>query len=261
MKNNNGISFPAKNLFCGMFKYVLIIAAAVILALVSLFGFSYVSHWVSGYKEYIFYLIPGSSMTVAIGIAYFWFFILFYRISYKIHMKKFDAEEMENTDSPFYESINEENNNLIDKLLRFYDNSSVKRKLKIIAIVLSIGGFFYSFTTFNIIKEDKIIVHNPFNLKGKIYSYNDIFEINTGISDNKDSNLYYKIKLKDGKIINVTAASMDTKEQKYEVAIYNMDQKLVKNGVKKNIDMKNINKFYNKNYDKKYVENVEKILK
>lgn len=99
-----------------------------------------------------------------------------------------------------------------------------------------------------------------FFIKG--YSYSDVYEINTGISnDKKDNNLYYKLKLNDNTIIDVTSASINTKYEKSELAIYYIDQKLIKNGVSKNIDTKNISKFENKGYDKNYVENVKKILK
>lgn len=63
------------------------------------------------------------------------------------------------------------------------------------------------------------------------------------------------------KMLLSIGSSMDSKNENYELEIYAIDQKLLKAGAKKYIDTKNLSKFENKKYDKKYEKNVKQILK
>lgn len=78
----------------GIVKFILIIILAIVIALGSIILFSFTSNWLSGYREYIFYIIPTSSLFIALGVIYFWFFVFFYRIIYKRQMKKLTAEKI-----------------------------------------------------------------------------------------------------------------------------------------------------------------------
>lgn len=253
--------FLVKGFIKGIIKFILIIVLAVVLGLGSMVILVFTSNWLSGYREYILYIIPISSMSIAMGVIFFWFFIFFYRTTYKRKLKNLNTKKRLYNLSDEIIDVEIKNTGLIYKLLKFYDEFQFKKQIIMILIMLSAVGLFYSYTTYNVITENQIIVHNPVNLSGKIYSYSDVREINTGISDDKDTNLYYRLRLNDNTNIDVTSASIDSKEENCELAIYYIDQKLIKNGVNKNIDTKNISKFENKRYDKNYVENVKKILR
>lgn len=243
----------AKGFLKGIVKVISMIVLAVVLALGAILLFIFTSHWLSGYKEYIFYLTPGTSMFIAFAVIYFWFFVFFYRIGYKKQMKR----DVLTNDSNHIEI---DNLKPVYKVFQFYDDFKFKKQIIGLLLLLSAAGLFYSYTTYNVITENNIIVHNPVHLSGKIYSYSDVNEISTGISSNKDTNLYYILKLNDGTKINVTSGGVATEYENNELAISYIDQKLIKNGVKKNIDTKNLEKFERKGYDKEYVENVKKIL-
>ncbi|MEW9094807.1 MAG: hypothetical protein AB2417_06945 [Clostridiaceae bacterium] len=201
-----------------LIRDILKLIVVIILALGTIVGFSYTNMLLSGYKEYIFYIIPSSSMFVVIGIMAIAIFI-------------------------------------------FVNRKILSKGTKILASILCLLGLFYSYTTYRVITEENIIVHDILNFKGKFYSYSDTEEINTGIfSKRRDVNLYYQLKLKDGTKVEVLDASIDSKYEDIEEALYDLDRKLVKSGVKKNIELKNLQKFIDQNYDKNYVKDVMKIL-
>ncbi|WP_461206316.1 hypothetical protein [Clostridium sp. DL1XJH146] len=68
--------------------------------------------------------------------------------------------------------------------------------------------------------EDKIVMHNVFNLSGNEYSYADVSEIYTGTVD---ESFYYRIELKDGNIIDFTGGTSGTNDAEGDRVIYNMD--------------------------------------
>lgn len=93
----------------------------------------------------------------------------------------------------------------------------------------------------------------------KEYKYEDISNITTGITDGKDINLYYNLKMNNGSKIKLISGIMDT-EEAYENVIYNIDKKLVSIGASKEIDTSNIDKFLKQNYNDEYEANVLRIL-
>ncbi|MFD3157185.1 hypothetical protein ACFIJ5_10045 [Haloimpatiens sp. FM7330] len=230
-----------KNFFKGSLSYVFLIILAIIVALSSIFTLSFVLAHLTRYTNYIFYLLPSTSFIIGVAVIMFWYTFSLDKIIFKI--KKNDIQCRG-----------------IFKLFRLLHNSKFKKLIMFILVFLSLGGLFCTYSTFNVITEDSIIVHTPLDLNGRKYSYSDVAEIDTGISHDKDNNLYYKLKLKDSTIINVTSASMDSKFEKYELGIYYLDQKLLKAGAKKNIDTKFMYKFDNADFNKDYAKNVKKIL-
>ncbi|GAA0720598.1 hypothetical protein GCM10008905_09960 [Clostridium malenominatum] len=201
-----------------LITHILKLIVVIILALGTIVGFSYTNLLLSGYKDYIFYIIPSSSMFVVIGI-------------------------------------------IAIVIATFINRKTFLKWVKILASTLCLLGLFYSYTTYKVITEENIIVHDVLNFKGKFYSYSNIEEINTGIfSKRKDANLYYQLKLKDGTKVDVLDASMYSKSENAEEDLYNLDRKLVKSGVNKNIELKNLQKFLDQNYSENYVKDVMKIL-
>ncbi|WP_234117222.1 hypothetical protein [Clostridium hydrogenum] len=224
---------------------LLSIVAVVVLALGSIAVFDYTSRLLSGYKNYELFTIPTSSMITAMVVIYFWLIVFYLYILNRIEGK----------------ISNTRVNPYIIKVFNLYSKHKYKKQILCGVAILSVVGLIYAYTTYSVITNNKIILHGIMKLNGKSYSYSDVKEIYAGISDDKDNNLYYKIKLKDGTKIDVIGASMDSKNESYELEIYAIDQKLLKAGAKKYIDTKNLSKFENKKYDKKYEKNVKQILK
>lgn len=113
------------------------------------------------------------------------------------------------------------------------------------------------YTNFNVVTDEKIVVRRMFYTKE--YKYEDISNITTGITDGKDINLYYNLKMNNGSKIKLISGIMDT-EEAYENVIYNIDKKLVSIGASKEIDTSNIDKFLKQNYNDEYEANVLRIL-
>ena len=247
MKTNYLISF-----FKGIGKFILALMLIVIMAIVPMAFFAITSNLLSGYEDYVIYSTPPISFSIAIAIIYIWLFILLIRIfSWRIGKK--NQRENKHEKELVYIVNNETEK---PKVIEF----RYKNQIIFTFILISILGLFYGYRTFNVITEDKIIVHNILNLSGKVYNYSDVSEIYTGISNNKDHNLYYKIQLKDGKIINLISASIDSDNDAYELSIEHIDQKLLQIGVRKNIDLTNLKKFEYEDYNEEYNKNVKRIL-
>ena len=127
-------------------------------------------------------------------------------------------------------------------------------------VITWIGIFlltFIGYTNFNVVTDEKIVVRRMFYTKE--YKYEDISNITTGITDGKDINLYYNLKMNNGSKIKLISGIMDT-EEAYENVIYNIDKKLVSIGASKEIDTSNIDKFLKQNYNDEYEANVLRIL-
>ncbi|SHH89461.1 hypothetical protein [Clostridium grantii] len=236
----------------GIGKFILALMLIVIMAIVPMAFFAITSNLLSGYEDYVIYSTPSISFGIAIVIIYIWLLILLIRIfSWRIGKKNQTDTKNE---KELVNIVNSETEK--PKVIEF----RYKNQIVFTFILISILGLFYGYRTFNVITEDKIIVHNILNLSGKVYDYSDVSEIYTGISKDKDHNLYYKIELKDGKIINLISASIDSDNDAYELSIEHIDEKLLQIGVRKNIDFTNLSKFEDKDYNEEYAENVKRIL-
>lgn len=258
-----------KGFFRVILELIFVIIYAVTLVFASGVGLEFVHNKLYGADNYIFYTIPIISFFSLFGLLCFWSMY----IILKIKNKRFEAElEKEIIACNGAEILSEEEINK-DKFLKFLINISdiycklekkfifiksrvFKRTLIASSISISLVLLVISFTNYSAINEDSIIVKTTFS--EDTYSYKDIKEINVGIMDNKDINLYYKLVLKDGTIFDMMNGSFIAGDESkpYEIVLIDLDKKLLARGIKKVRDLENLDKFYKQNYDNTYTKNV-----
>lgn len=118
------------------------------------------------------------------------------------------------------------------------------------------------------VTEDSIIVHSPFNIKGKVYSYNEVEKVITGFGDGglalfdyqKKGNFYYKVKV-DGKTLLFTGGQVSEDIQRYTDNTYleleEFDQKIMGAGAEKESSEENYEDCF---MDQEYVDRFLRII-
>ncbi len=118
------------------------------------------------------------------------------------------------------------------------------------------------------VTEDSIIVHSPFNIKGKVYSYNEVEKVITGFGDGglapfdyqKKGNFYYKVKV-DGKTLLFTGGQVSEDIQRYADDTYleleEFDQNLMNAGAEKESSEENYEDCF---MDQEYVDRFLRII-
>lgn len=118
------------------------------------------------------------------------------------------------------------------------------------------------------VTEDSIIVHSPINIKGKIYSYDQVEKVITGFGDGglapfeyqKKGNFYYKVKI-DGKTLLFTGGTPSEDIQRYADHTYleleEFDQKIMEYGAEKESSEENYEDCF---MDKEYVDRFLRII-
>ena len=118
------------------------------------------------------------------------------------------------------------------------------------------------------VTEDSIIVHSPFNIKGTVYSYNEVEKVITGFGDGglapfdyqKKGNFYYKVKV-DGKTLLFTGGQVSEDIQRYMDDTYleleEFDQKIMEYGAEKESSEENYEDCF---MDKEYVDRFLRIV-
>ena len=123
---------------------------------------------------------------------------------------------------------------------------NIKRCIRglILLVVLWCASTYLCLMNTVFVTEDSIIVHSPFNVKGEVYSYNEVDKVITGFGDGglalfdyqKKGNFYYKVKV-NGKTLLFTGGQVSEDIQRYEDDTYleleEFDQKLMNAGVEK----------------------------
>ncbi len=93
-----------------------------------------------------------------------------------------------------------------DDFLHYAGIAKAFGKWNLVIIAVWVIATYLSLTSLTCVTKNKIIVVSPFNLKGQIYNYSDVEQINTGFGNKKialyeyksEGSFYYKISL-DGK--------------------------------------------------------------
>ena len=118
------------------------------------------------------------------------------------------------------------------------------------------------------VTEDSIIVHSPLNIKGKVYSYDQVEKVITGFGDGglapfeyqKKGNFYYKVKI-DGKTLLFTGGQVSEDIQRYTDNTYleleEFDQKIMKYGAIKESSTENYEDCF---MDQEYVDRFLRII-
>lgn len=118
------------------------------------------------------------------------------------------------------------------------------------------------------VTEDSIIVHSPLNIKGKVYSYDQVEKVITGFGDGglapfeyqKKGNFYYKVKI-DGKTLLFTGGTPSEDIQRYTDHTYleleEFDQKIMEHGAEKESSEENYEDCF---MDQEYIDRFLRII-
>ncbi len=129
----------------------------------------------------------------------------------------------------------------------------VAKKYFKLTIIFNVIIMYLAITGVTVVTKDKIIDHSFYNPIGKMYSYENIQKVDTGI--NKKGDFYYYIYLSDSKRINLYQCTSKYEDTYLELEI--LDEELMKLGIEKTSSNKNIEKC---DLDERYINRFKKII-
>lgn len=142
-----------------------------------------------------------------------------------------------------------------------------KKLIISVFLILNIVLMYLIITNVAVITNDKIINYNFYSPKGKQYNFNDVLEIEAGVSGSRvnfpythysKGDFYYIIKLKDGIKIHLTDVG-GTNGEDPRFIIEKIDQQLVSLGINKISSMDNF-EYCTEHLDKMYTDKIRNIL-
>ena len=134
--------------------------------------------------------------------------------------------------------------------------------IKISYILVLIVAIYFGMTSYAILYPESIKVGSPIAPKGVVYKYSDIKNVNVGISKSSKNSYspYYKVIFNDGKSVDFFGATMqESKGERFEYILIDLDKKLRTQGVVKNVDKEDFLK-YSEGLDMDFVSRVEKLF-
>ncbi len=140
-------------------------------------------------------------------------------------------------------------------------------KWKIAILFMWVLITYVGFTTFAYVTDDKIVIVEPWNLKGTEYSYSDVKSIETGFGSKKltlneyekEGRFYYKITV-DGETIVFHMPSVNSNIERYEdtyIELEEFDLALMKHNIPKKSSSHGFEKC---DFDKRYVDRFLRII-
>lgn len=155
-------------------------------------------------------------------------------------------------------------------IMKYYKGDFTRKFKKLLIYIFIILNIFLMYMIiFNVavITNNKIINYNFYSPKGKQYNFNDIKEIEAGVSGSRKKfpyahypkgEFYYIIKLKDGTKVHLTDVG-GTNGEDPRFIIEKIDQQLVSLGINKITSMDNF-EYCTKHLDKIYTDKIRNIL-
>ena len=147
--------------------------------------------------------------------------------------------------------------------------SIIKALGKLNFVIIAAWGIamYLSLTSFTCVTENKIIVVSPFNLKGQVYNYSDVEQINAGFGNKKialyeyksEGSFYYKVTL-DGKEYVFHSPTVNSEIDRYNdtyLELEEFDRALCELNVPKNSSRKGYEKC---DFDQEYVDRFLRII-
>lgn len=142
-----------------------------------------------------------------------------------------------------------------------------KKLIIYILLILNIALMYMIIFNVAVITNNKIINHNFYSPKGKQYDFNDIIEIEAGVSGSRvnfpythysKGDFYYIIKLKDGTKIHLTdVGGINGEDPRF--IIEKIDKQLVDMGINKISSMDNF-EYCTEHLGKMYTDKIRNIL-
>ena len=246
----------------------IILAVSLILAgLAVLWGYFSLQFFMFSGKNYLLFVTDDFSLIPIIMVVILIIFLLKNIKERFLNNKKKQELIMDEIDEPIDTQQLNKLDNVIYKLLNAFWGHDKKikeiiKRIKICFILVSMVVIYIGMTSYSILYSDSIKVGSPINPKGVVYKYNDIKNVNVGISKSskKSYSPYYKVIFNDGKSVNFFGASMqEGKGLRFENILVDLDKKLINQGVVKNVDKENFEK-YSEKLDIDFVNRIEKLF-
>lgn len=139
----------------------------------------------------------------------------------------------------------------------YYGNLMLNRIFVITFSVISLFMFVFTIFRYDAIYEDRIVSHSIFDMKGTIYEYSDIKEVNVRIKKYWDNSMNVNyILVFDNYNIDILGSIINVKNEKdtYDNNIL-IDKKIKEMKIKKKVNDKYLDK-YNSTLDKKYADKI-----
>lgn len=139
----------------------------------------------------------------------------------------------------------------------YYGNLMLNRIFVITFSVISLFMFVFTIFRYDAIYEDRIVSHSIFDMKGTIYEYSDIKEVNVRIKKYWDNSMNVNyILVFDNYNIDILGSIINVKNEKdtYDNNIL-IDEKIKEMKIKKKVNDKYLDK-YNSTLDKKYADKI-----
>lgn len=139
----------------------------------------------------------------------------------------------------------------------YYGNLMLNRIFVITFSVISLFMFVFTIFRYDAIYEDRIVSHSIFDMKGTIYEYSDIKEVNVRIKKYWDNSMNVNyILVFDNYNIDILGSIINVKNEKdtYDNNVL-IDKKIKEMKIKKKVNDKYLDK-YNSTLDKKYADKI-----
>lgn len=139
----------------------------------------------------------------------------------------------------------------------YYGNLMLNRIFVITFSVISLFMFVFIIFRYDAIYEDRIVSHSIFDMKGTIYEYSDIKEVNVRIKKYWDNSMNVNyILVFDNYNIDILGSIINVKNEKdtYDNNVL-IDKKIKEMKIKKKVNDKYLDK-YNSTLDKKYADKI-----
>lgn len=252
-----------------------LIILAVIIALGTLFTYSFLQVFLFGRGDYLLFISDEFNM---VPILMLMIYIIVYIIVIKqkkiekkienqseiikIYEEPIEVETPSKLEQFVYKLFS--NEKLLNKLDVFSDKILKKFKvIKICFISVLVIAIYCGMTSYAILYSDRVKVSTPINPIGAIYEYNDIKSIDVGVKKEKRNSYipYYKVKFSDDRSVDLFGGSMmhEDKGKSFEYILIDLDKELISQRVSKNVNKVNF-KDYSKDLDKDFISRVEKLF-
>ena len=259
----------------GILSYIGTVILGVVIALTTIFGYMSLQLVLFGNGNYLLFISSNLSIIPIIMIGILFVYLLLVMKEKFVERKEKQLEILDEDEEPIdIETLNKVQkfcfklfNKVTDKVIALDDafyNKIAKafKMLKSLFVSILIITIYCSMTSYSILYTDSVKISSPLYPKGITYKYSDIKSINVGIADVYKNSYepYYKIFFNNNKSIDLFGGGVqDESDIDSEDVLINLDERLRMHGVIKSVNKNNF-KEYSKEFDKDYINKVERLF-
>ena len=246
---------------------IILAVVAVIVGLAIFLGYFYLQSLMFCRGDYLLFVAGDLNMIPVIMIMLLIIFVFFRIIERFIDKKNKKEEIIYEKDEPLdIEGLNKFQKFLLKLMNAFLERDKrilkAFRILKISYILVLIVAIYLGMTSYTILYTEIIKVGSPIAPSGVVYKYSDIKNVDVSVSSGskKSYSPHYKVIFNDGKSADLFGGSMqDSKGERFEYILIDLDEKLRTQGVVKTVDKENFSK-YAEGLDRDFISRVEKLF-